>query len=51
MKLVCALAQFSYWFMGVRKELDISRGDVKALKGLRISSSFAFPRTALRQHV
>ena len=47
-KLVCALAQFSYWFMGVRKELDIPRGDVTALKGLRISSSFAFPRTALR---
>lgn len=47
-KLLCALAQHSYWFMGVRKDLDIPRGDIKALKGLRISSSFAFPRTALR---
>lgn len=47
-KLVAALAQHSYWFMGVRKDLDIPRGDIKALKGLRISSSFAFPRTALR---
>lgn len=47
-KLLCALAQHSYWFMGVRKDLDIARGDIKALKGLRISSSFAFPRTALR---
>jgi ABC-type nitrate/sulfonate/bicarbonate transport system substrate-binding protein len=47
-KLVAALAQNSYWFMGVRKDLDIPRGDIKALKGLRISSSFAFPRTALR---
>ena len=47
-KLLCALSQFSYWFMGVRKELAIPRGDVKALTGLRISSSFAFPRTALR---
>lgn len=47
-KLLCALAQNSYWFMGVRKDLDIARGDVKALKGKRISSSFAFPRTALR---
>ena len=47
-KLLCALAQNSYWFMGVRKDLDIPRGDIKALKGLRISSSFAFPRTALR---
>jgi NitT/TauT family transport system substrate-binding protein len=47
-KLLCALAQHSYWFMGVRKDIDIARGDIKALKGLRISSSFAFPRTALR---
>ena len=47
-KLLCALAQHSYWFMGVRKDLDIARGDIKGLKGLRISSSFAFPRTALR---
>jgi NitT/TauT family transport system substrate-binding protein len=47
-RLVAALAQHSYWFMGVRKDLDISRGDINALKGLRIASSFAFPRTALR---
>lgn len=47
-KLLCALAQRSYWFMGVRKDLDIPRGDLAALEGLRISSSFAFPRTALR---
>ncbi len=47
-KLLCALAQHSYWFMGVRKDLDIARGDIKGLKGMRISSSFAFPRTALR---
>ena len=47
-KLVAALAQHSYWFMGVRKDLDVPRGDIKALRGLRISSSFAFPRTALR---
>jgi ABC-type nitrate/sulfonate/bicarbonate transport system substrate-binding protein len=47
-RLVAALAQHSYWFMGVRKDIDIRRGDIKALRGLRISSSFAFPRTALR---
>jgi ABC-type nitrate/sulfonate/bicarbonate transport system substrate-binding protein len=47
-KLLCALSQYSYWFMGVRKDLDIQRGDIKALKGLRVASSFAFPRTALR---
>jgi ABC-type nitrate/sulfonate/bicarbonate transport system substrate-binding protein len=34
--------------MGIRKDIDIRRGDIKALKGLRISSSFVFPRTALR---
>jgi NitT/TauT family transport system substrate-binding protein len=49
-KLLCALAQNSYWFMGLRKDIDIPRGDIGALKGLRISSSFAFPRTAL-QHM
>jgi ABC-type nitrate/sulfonate/bicarbonate transport system substrate-binding protein len=47
-KLLCALSQHSYWFMGVRKDLDVQRGDIKALKGLRIASSFAFPRMALR---
>lgn len=47
-RLVAALAQHSYWFMGIRKDIDIRRGDINALKGLRISSSFAFPRTALR---
>jgi ABC-type nitrate/sulfonate/bicarbonate transport system substrate-binding protein len=34
--------------MGVHKDLDINRGDITALKGKRIASSFAFPRTALR---
>lgn len=47
-KLVAALAQHSYWFMGIRKDIDIRRGDIQALKGLRISTSFAFPCTALR---
>lgn len=47
-RLVAALAQHSYWFMGVHKDIDIARGDITALKGKRIASSFAFPRTALR---
>jgi NitT/TauT family transport system substrate-binding protein len=47
-KLVAALAQHSYWFLGVRKDLDITRGDLNALAGLRIASSIAFPRIALR---
>jgi ABC-type nitrate/sulfonate/bicarbonate transport system substrate-binding protein len=47
-KLLCALAQHAYWFMGVRRDLEIPRGDIRGLKGLRIASSFAFPRVALR---
>ena len=47
-KLLCALAQYSYWFLAVRADLDVRRGDLSALKGLRISSSTAFPDTGLR---
>src|SRR4029078_11647759 len=43
-KLVAALAQHSYWFMGVRKDLDIRRGDIKAGKGLRVFASVAFSK-------
>jgi len=47
-KLLCALAQYSYWFLAVRADLDVQRGDLGALKGLRISSSTAFPEVGLR---
>jgi ABC-type nitrate/sulfonate/bicarbonate transport system substrate-binding protein len=47
-KLLCSLAQYSYWCMGVRKDIDISRGDLKALSGLRISSSQSSPGQGLR---
>jgi NitT/TauT family transport system substrate-binding protein len=47
-KLLCALSQYSYWFMAVRAGLDVRRGDVGALKGLRISSSSAFPVLGLK---
>ena len=47
-KLLCALAQYSYWFLAVRAGLDVRRGDLNALKGLRISSSTAFPEVGLR---
>lgn len=47
-KLLCALAQYSYWFLAVRADLDVKRGDLDALKGLRISSSTAFPEVGLR---
>jgi NitT/TauT family transport system substrate-binding protein len=47
-KLLCALSQYSYWFMAVRADLDVKRGDVGALKGLRISSSMEAPVLGLR---
>jgi NitT/TauT family transport system substrate-binding protein len=47
-KLLCALSQYSYWFMAVRADLDIKRGDLGALKGLRISSSMAPPVLGLK---
>jgi len=48
LKLLCALSQYSYWFMAVRANLDIKRGDIQALKGLRISAATAWPGMALR---
>jgi ABC-type nitrate/sulfonate/bicarbonate transport system substrate-binding protein len=47
-KLLCALSQYSYWFLAVRADLAVPRGDLNALKGLRISSSSAFPEVGLR---
>jgi len=47
-RLLCALAQYSYWFLAVRADLDVRRGDLGALKGLRISASTAFPEVGLR---
>jgi NitT/TauT family transport system substrate-binding protein len=47
-KLLCALARYSYWFMAVRKDLDIKRGDMQALKGLRISAATSWPGMGLR---
>jgi ABC-type nitrate/sulfonate/bicarbonate transport system substrate-binding protein len=47
-KLLCALSQYSYWFLGVRADLDVKRGDVNAVKGLRISSATAWPGIGLR---
>ena len=38
-KLLCALSQNMYWFLVVRKDLGIRRGDLRALKGLRIGAA------------
>jgi len=47
-KLLCGLSQYSYWFLAVRADLDVERGDLGALKGLRISSSMESPVLGLR---
>src|SRR6201996_9309021 len=47
-KLLCALAQYSYWFLAVRADLDIRRGDIDALKGLRLSASPPWPILSLK---
>jgi NitT/TauT family transport system substrate-binding protein len=47
-KLLCALSQYSYWFLAVRADLDIKRGDINALKGLRLSASPPWPMMSLK---
>ncbi len=47
-KLLCALSQYSYWFLAVRADLDIKRGDIGALQGLRLSASPPWPEMSLR---
>jgi len=38
-KLLCALSQHMYWFLVVRKDLGAKRGDLRALKGLRVGAA------------
>lgn len=38
-KLVCALSQNMYWFLVVRSDLDVERGDLEAVKGLQIGAA------------
>ncbi len=47
-KLLCALSQYSYWFLAVRADLDVKRGDMNALKGLRLSASPPWPILSLK---
>src|SRR5579862_6336013 len=47
-KLLCALAQYSYWFLAVRADLNVKRGDMNALKGLRLSASPPWPIMSLK---
>jgi ABC-type nitrate/sulfonate/bicarbonate transport system substrate-binding protein len=38
-KLLCALSQNMYWFLVVRKDLGLARGDLRGIKGLRIGAA------------
>jgi NitT/TauT family transport system substrate-binding protein len=38
-KLLCAQSQGMYWFLVMRKDLDISRGDIDAVRGRRIAAA------------
>lgn len=37
--LLCALSHYTYWFLAVRSDITCERGDVSAVKGLRLSAS------------
>jgi len=37
--VLCALSHYTYWFLAVRADLKCQRGDVSAVKGLRLSAS------------
>jgi ABC-type nitrate/sulfonate/bicarbonate transport system substrate-binding protein len=38
-RLICALSQNMYWFLVVRKDVGAKRGELRALKGLRIGAA------------
>src|SRR5262245_7995967 len=38
-KILCALSQYTYWFLAVRADLGAVKGHLSALKGLHISAS------------
>ncbi len=38
-KLLCALAQHTYWFLIVKTQFAVRRGDVSVVKGLRIGAA------------
>ena len=46
--LLCALAHYTYWFLAIRSDVECERGDVRAVKGLRLSAS-AEPGQAMRR--
>ena len=38
-RLLCALAQHMYWFLVLRSDLGVKRGDLRAVQGLRIGAA------------
>jgi ABC-type nitrate/sulfonate/bicarbonate transport system substrate-binding protein len=38
-KMLCALSQYTYWFLAMRADLNAKRGDVNAVKGRRLSAA------------
>ena len=38
-KLLCALSHYTYWFLAIRSDIPCARGDVNAVKGLRLSAA------------
>ena len=46
--ILCALSQYTYWFLAVRSDIKCERGDIGAVKGLRISAS-ALPGLTLKR--
>lgn len=47
-RLLCALSQYSYWFLALRSNFHAKRGDLQALKGLRICAAETWPIMGLR---
>ena len=37
--LLCALSHYTYWFLAIRSDIKAERGDVSAVKGLRLSAA------------
>lgn len=38
-RVLCALSQGMYWFLVVRRDLEIARGDLQALSGMRLAAA------------
>ena len=38
-KILCALSQYTYWFLAMRADVNAARGDLDALRGRRVSAS------------